>query len=270
MGELDVIGLVPAAGQAMRMGLLPCSKEVLPLGFRLAADGQPHSRVVCEYLLERFSRGGITRAYVIVREGKWDIPRYLGDGHAQGLHLGYLMMRHPHGVPFTLDQARPFVANCRVALGFPDILFEPADAYRHLLRRHEMTGADAVLGLFPAAEPRRMDMVDSDETGKVREIQVKPHSTVLRDTWVIAVWGKAFTAFMHELVQNWLREYAAGVQGEGFSGAHAELHVGDVVNAAIDAGLVIQSLRFPSGRCIDVGTSQALRRVQGDWSSVEF
>lgn len=37
---------------------------------------------------------GITEAYIVLREGKWDIPAYLCDGAMVGMHLAYLMVQH--------------------------------------------------------------------------------------------------------------------------------------------------------------------------------
>jgi glucose-1-phosphate thymidylyltransferase len=78
---------------------------------------------------------GVTRAYIVLREGKWDIPAYLGDGTMLNMHLAYLMMRLPFGAPYTLDQAYPFVQDALVAFGFPDIIFQPDDAFVQLLAR---------------------------------------------------------------------------------------------------------------------------------------
>ena len=36
----DVVGLIPASGQATRIAPLPCSKELFPIGFRTAQDGR--------------------------------------------------------------------------------------------------------------------------------------------------------------------------------------------------------------------------------------
>ena len=85
---LDIIGVVPMAGRATRLAQLPCSKEIHPVEPRrgtYSTDERP--RAVCEYLLEKMREAGITRVYVILREGKWDIPAHLGDGSMAGLNL---------------------------------------------------------------------------------------------------------------------------------------------------------------------------------------
>ena len=86
-------------------------------------------KVVSHYLLEKMRLAGIQEVYIVLRPGKWDIPAYFGDGSALGMHLAYLILGVPFGVPFTLDQAYPFVRNATVAFGFPDMLFDPEDGF---------------------------------------------------------------------------------------------------------------------------------------------
>ena len=85
--EKDV-GIVPAAGWATRIDPLPCSKELYPIGFR-SVDGGPSVRpkAVCLCLLEKMKRAGVTSAYIVLPEGTWDIPTYLGDGTIVNMHL---------------------------------------------------------------------------------------------------------------------------------------------------------------------------------------
>ena len=66
------------------------------------------------------------------------------------MHLSYLLMELPFGVPFTLDEAHHFVKNMIVVFGFPDIIFQPDNAFIQLLARQAATNADIVLGIFPA------------------------------------------------------------------------------------------------------------------------
>ncbi len=254
----DVIALIPAAGQARRLGPLPCSKEVLAVGWH-RQGGRLRPKVVSQYLLERLRAAGIERAYLILRPGKWDIPAFLGDGTAAGMALGYLMMGPPYGSPYTLDQAYPFVAGRRIALGFPDIVFEPADAYARLLAHQERSGADVVLGLFPAQSPEKMDMVETDRQGRVREIHIKPRATALRLTWIIAVWTAAFSRFMHAHLAEILEAVRAGVYPD--RDRPREPHVGDVLRAALGAGMVVEALRFEQGWCLDIGTPKDLDRA---------
>jgi glucose-1-phosphate thymidylyltransferase len=138
----EVIGLIPAGGQATRIAPLPCSKELYPVGFRQVDEGRSlRPKVICHYLLEKMRLAGATKAYIVLRQGKWDIPAYLGDGTMLNMHLAYLMMHLPFGTPYTVDQAYPFVQDALVAFGFPDIIFQPDDAFVQLLARQAATEA---------------------------------------------------------------------------------------------------------------------------------
>jgi len=257
----EVIGLVPAGGQATRLAPLPCSKELYPVGFQLAVNGNsPRPKVVCHYLLERMRLAEIAKAYIVLRKGKWDIPAYLGDGQMLDMHLAYLMMRLPLGVPYTLNQAYPFVQDALVALGFPDIIFQPDDAFVHLLARQAATKADVVLGLFPTDQPQTADMVDVGDNGQIRRIFIKPLQTSLRYTWIVAVWTPAFTHFMHE---HLAAIQAKGVQDDTGSDCpdRRELFVSDVIQAAINAGLQVEKSLFPNGSYLDIGMPDNLVRA---------
>ena len=58
--ENEIVGLVPAGGQGKRMGNLPLSKELFPVGFQ-ALDGENlvRPKVVSYYLLEKYRKAGI-------------------------------------------------------------------------------------------------------------------------------------------------------------------------------------------------------------------
>lgn len=246
---LEVYGLIPAAGKAERLGSLPCSKEIFPLGFHATPNG-PRPRPVCGYLLESFCRAGVGRALILLRQGKWDIPALLGRGTDHGLDLAYLVLDTTTSVPETLDSAYPFVAEARVALGFPDILFEPSDAYVHLLGHQDATGSEIVLGLFPTDQCAKTDMVELDRTGRVRRLVIKQPDAGLTYTWSIAVWGPEFSQYLHDFVRSRAPEPAGH-----------EHYVGNVIQAAIDDGMKVAAVPFPQGSYLDVGTPEELKRA---------
>ena len=124
-----IIGLLPAAGQGSRISPLPMSKELFPLGFRkVKGKAGQRPKVACHYLLEKMHLAGAQEALLILRPGKWDIPEFLGDGADLGLRLAYLTVHVPFGVPFSLNQAYPFVREATVVMGFPDHLYCYAEA----------------------------------------------------------------------------------------------------------------------------------------------
>ena len=245
----EVVGLIPAGGRATRIAPLPCSKELYPIGFRPADWGAGKlPKVACHYLLEKMRLAGISKAYLVLREGKWDIPAYFGDGDLLDMHLAYLMMGLPFGVPYTLDQAHPFVREAIVAFGLADILFHPDDAFVPLLAHQAATEADVTLGLFPSDSPHKMDMVDLHEDGQVRNIVTRPSQTQLRYSWCIAVWTPVFTQFLHEHVAAHKTSTAA----------QPELSVGNVIHAAIHEGVRVDAVQVSDHPYLDIGTPEDL------------
>jgi glucose-1-phosphate thymidylyltransferase len=248
----EIVAIVPAAGQAARISPLPFSKELYPIALRRAESGA-RLKVVSHYLFEHMRQAGIRKAYVILRGGKWDIPAYFGDGTALlDLHLAYLVMHQPFGSPFTLDQTYPFVREEIVALGFPDIVFWPDDIFVRVIARRAQGNADVVLGLVPCDRPHAADMIEIDGTGRVRRFVIKQRETSLRYAWVVAVWTPKFTQFMHDYLDEAIRS------GEA---TRRELFVGDVMQAAIDRGMHIDSVTFPAGGFVDIGSPEMLEKL---------
>jgi len=268
MHRRNLIGLIPAAGQAIRVAPLPCSKEIYPMGF-CSIDGAEGLRpkAACQYLLERMRFAGISNVYMVIRNGKWDIPAYLGDGAALKMHLAYLMMRLPFGQPCTLDQAYPFIQDAFVALGFPDVIFQPEDAFAQLLARQRDTGADVVLGLFRANHPQNSDMVELSEDGRVRSIVVKPRKTDLTYTWIIAVWTPSFTHFMHDHLAALENAKEIG-RPDASASELCELFVGNIIQAAVKNHLHVEGVVFPNGNYLDIGTPEDLVKAVNAYGQV--
>ncbi|MGG6294881.1 nucleotidyltransferase family protein [Leptolyngbya sp. AN02str] len=249
------IGVIPAGGSATRLQPLPCSKELLPIGFHSTPDGKQRPKVVSQYLLEHYQRAGATKAFFILKPGKWDIPAYYQAGQGMGLDIAYSVITVPYGSPYTLDQVYAFVKEANVMLGFPDILLQPSDAFVQLRQRQETTGADVVLGLFPvrsAEQAQRSDLVAWDQvSGHISQILIKPPQSDLRESWILAVWTPAFTRFMHDFLQRDRppREVNPNLP---------ELYLGHVFQAAIAHGLKVQAHPFPQGEFLDIGTPAAL------------
>jgi dTDP-glucose pyrophosphorylase len=258
MGSQEVVGLIPAGGTGSRIAPLPMSKELFPIGFQTRkGQNSPRPKVVSQYLLEKFAKAGIRKAFIIIRQGKWDIPAYFGHGELVNMHLGYLIMGESYGPPFTLDQGYPFVRDKLVAFGFPDIMFTPEDVFKQLLEYREADQSDVVLGLFPAYDFRITDMVDVDENGKIHNILVNPANTELHFTWLCGLWTPVFTQFMHEYLQDYQRENNPQMSNVGQSKGE-DLTVGTVLQAAIKKGLNVDGVAFPDGRYIDIGTPDNL------------
>ncbi|MFD2245462.1 nucleotidyltransferase family protein [Pontibacter ruber] len=255
INQREVVGIVPAGGMATRISPLPCSKELFPIGFR---EGQEGTRpmVVSQYLLEQYRTAGVEKTYILLRSGKWDIANYYGDGTMVGQRLAYLLLHQTPSVPYTIDQAYPFVKDATVIFGFPDIIVQQANVFQSLLQRLEERKADLVLGLFPVAEPHKWDMVYlSEGQTRVQQIIPKPGPVDARYSWTVAAWSPKFTAFLHTYLAS-IKDHTSG----------SELSLGEVMQASINAGLVVESVVFEKGTCLDIGTPEDLQRAVQQYS----
>jgi glucose-1-phosphate thymidylyltransferase len=261
MSGKEIIGLIPAAGKAERISPLPCSKEIFPVGFQeLYKNSGAIPKVVSQYLLERMRFAGAVKAYIVIRHGKWDIPAYFGDGEKLDMHLAYLIMGLPFGVPYTLNQAYPFIKDAIVLFGFPDIIFQPEDAFIKLLNRQAETDSDIVLGLFHVNQRHRGDMVALDDKGRIKNIEINPKSTNLNLTWIIAVWTVKFSIFMDDYIQDLEKNTHSGHELNG-SKIQRELFLSEVIKAALRKNMQVEAVLFSEGIYLDIGTPENLTKA---------
>jgi len=257
----EIVGLIPAAGRASRLAPLPCSKELVPIGFQTAAEGaERRPKPVSQYLLDRMKRAGARKVFFVARAGKWDIADYYGDGSRLGLHLAYLHVGAPWGPPFSVAQAVPFIGDATVVFGFPDILVDPVDSFSPLIHRLDETGTDVVLGLFDCRGHEPGDVIQRDGNGRVTGLQTKEERPVRPDRyvcWMFAAWRGSFSRFLAtECAQ--LAVQAEAMAQAAPAGPAPEWPVGAIIAAAIRAGLHVDSVFFPEGRFLDVGTPDGI------------
>ncbi|MDW3649671.1 MAG: dTDP-glucose pyrophosphorylase [Bacteroidia bacterium] len=255
--ELEIIGLIPASGKASRIQPIPCSKEVMPIAFQQMANGQEAPRVISQNTVDAYIEAGASRIFFIIRKGKWDIPNYYGDGSEFGTQMAYLIMNRPFGIPYTLDQAHSYVQDAICLLGFPDMLVDPADAYKHLVDKLKEVDADVVLGLFPIhdeVQKTKSDMVGIDANGDVLDIQVKPRETNLHYSWGMAAWKPDFSNFMHEYLKEDEKKFLTNPDAP-------ETYPGHVILEAAKAGMKVSSVCFDEGSFVDLGTPVKLKNM---------
>lgn len=229
------VAVIPAAGTGSRLGdATPGSKEVADVG------GRP----LILHLFDRLSLAGIGRSVVVTRSDKTDLRAVLSA--VDGVEL-----RDLEASPSELHSVAAGTAGIEgaVALAYPDILFDPPDAFSPLIHHLEEKRVDLVLGLFPAEKPERVDMVALDDAGQPTEIVIKQRDRGLRYSWTIAAWGPRFTELLVDF---------ASAEGS----APAEPSVGDVVQAALDAGILVEAVTFDNGSYIDVGSPEGLAEAR--------
>ena len=286
----EVIGVVPAAGRADRLGKLPCSKELLPLlrfgGSRVGGGPEPDPDPVCYGLLRALSRAGIDRAYITIRSGKWDVPGHLRRGEEVGLAISYLVLEDSPSPAHSVDAAFPFVGDSVVALGFPDVLLQVEDPFGAMLERWRVSESDVVLGLFPPAPDYPTERVDVDANGRILSLDpraegedqhrlgrvARRRGEDQRPTWTLAVWGPDFGRYLHDAVGAWNRQETEAIAAAA-GGARAsvtapdELVLGRVFRAALQDGIGIDGVLVSEEPFVDIGDPDrligALRRAYG-------
>lgn len=252
-----VVGLIAAAGRATRLSPLPCSKELLPVGYmRHPQTGTPRPKPVSRYLIEQMLLAGATRLALVLRPGKWDIANHYGDGSALGLSTAYFQMGDPWGPPFTAAQALPWLDDATVLFGFPDILVDPPDALAQVHRHLHCGEADVVLGLCPMPRWGLADVVQCDADHRVTRMAPK-ESDPIRDpadrTWMLAAWRPRFTRFLREEIARLASEARRGDHGPA-----PEWPFGAIVANALHAGLRVEGCGESHWQMLDTGTPAGL------------
>lgn len=252
---MEITGLIPAGGLAVRLGKLPCSKEIFPY-----IDDSGNITVVSANLIRYYRLAGIRNICFIVRKEKKDIRAYFGDGSEHGVNIRYLNMKVPFGTPFTLNEAYPLVRNRIVALGFPDILFQPENAFDTLKTEFLKSDDSVILGVAPCNKSSKSDMIEFNPDKTISGIIIKQNRPDLKYGWFIAMWKPAFTAYMKRFLKQLLRQHPEGkIPGE--DGNLRELYVGDVIRHAMADGLKTGYVLFENGHFTDIGTTEGLKNL---------
>jgi glucose-1-phosphate thymidylyltransferase len=187
-------GIVPAAGRGSRIQPLAFSKELLPVGSRIA-DGTERPCAVSEFLVERMVKGGVDKLCFVISPGKSDILEYFGSNYRHA-DIAYVVQQMSAGLCDAIFRARPFVSpEEAVVVGLPDTVWFPEDALASL--------PDDILSFlcFPVENPEFFDAVRMEEhSNRVLEIQVKQKNAASR--WI---WGafKMPGAVLHDLHRLW-------------------------------------------------------------------
>lgn len=258
------IGVIPAAGNASRLKNLNYSKEIHPLNFR-NISGEEICLPVSQCLINAYRKSGISDIKIIIKKGKEDICRKLGNGMDFNVQLNYMYTDFTYGPAYTINQAFESYRDSHVALGFPDIVFKPHNAYRDLIHKQLVTGTDVVLGLFRSPNPQKMDMVEISKSNAIANIDIKPKQTKLVWTWIIAVWNPSFSFFMNN--------YLDKVESKYQSNTLQECHVGTVFKEALESGINFDFVFFDNGEIIDIGTPDDMQEAKAkficeDWSEI--
>lgn len=171
-----MLGIIPAAGRGSRIQPLGFSKELLPVGSRRDGLGE-RPRAVSEYLVQRMLAGGADKLCFVIGPGKSDILEYYAGGYGE-VPAVFVVQPEPAGLCDAIFRALSLVQPEEpVLIGLPDTVWYPPDGFSAL--------PDDLLAflLFPVDRPEFFDAVVLDESGAVREIQVKQQGAQSKWIW---------------------------------------------------------------------------------------
>jgi|ERR1700723_133724 len=245
-----MIAIIPAAGCGSRLGRFLYAKELLTIAF--AGDGNGGLRPVAaaEHSVNALKAAGVSRCLFVVSDSKLEIVRYFGNGTNFGMDFGYVVQASPGGLAEAVDTAFPWVQESDVCLALPDTIHKPSDAIARIRTEFVQRKSDVVLGIFPTSNPCELGPVELGTDGQVLRVFEKPASTILKNTWGIAVWSPRFTTFLHNLIRN--------------EGAKAAISIGEAFDRAISARYKIYGIYFDSGSYLDIGTPKGIKELVND------
>ena len=231
----EVIGIVPGAGRASRIGGF--FKELTPIN--VSELDSSHFVVVSERIIELISSTGAAPIYFVLNTEKQLISEYFGRANLfPGKRILYANQDNTdqyYGMPFAIDAVYYEARGKTVLLGMPDTLIEPDNSFKILLQRFRTHNADLELGLFKAKRGNFGGFVEFDrDTLKVLNHIDKTSPEFPSDradnAWAIACWNGRFTEFMHNFIENKRNNYKnSGNLRE------KELLFGDIIDAAISS-----------------------------------
>ncbi len=240
---MTVVGLLPAAGQAMRLRPYRSPKELFPLLLKEAEDpDRALPAPVCRFSLDALRAADAERCVVVISDEKGELVRVLGDGEDFGVPIGYVVQRDPLGLTNVVRCAARWLGDADVLFALPDTVVFPTDALARLHAHRVERGADLALGVFPTDEPERLAPVEIVD-GEVVRIHDKPKVAPVRNTWGVLSWSARFTEFCAEWDAN--RGDRPGIMS-------------DAMEDARRAGFTVSAVEFPDGVFRDVGTPEGL------------
>lgn len=239
----EVIGLIPAAGKGVRLGL-PYPKELYPI------IRENRYKPVAQFVVDNMTTAGLRHVVFVINESKHQLIGYFGNGQRFGCHISYVVqetvdgsdMSTSPGLAHALDSAYHLTKGKTVCFGMADTIMEPTDVFARALSEAEPED-DVILVLFPTSRPEKFGMVHMKDGGRVQEIIDKPQETELTEMWGCIVWRPRFGEYLHELVSNGIGDFAK------------------IMNDAIADGMKFRGVSMVSGTYIDLGTYEEIMEM---------
>lgn len=245
MQDLELIGLIPAAGRGERLGF-PFPKELYPV------IENNHYKPVSHYILENMTLAGVKHIAIVINDTKHQLIKYFGNGSRFNCDISYVVQEFrvddpkstkTPGLAEAMDTPYHLTKGKIVFFGMADTIIQPGDFFRTALERLE-TDVDVVLCMFHTDTPEKAGMVKLSDNNWVKKIDDKPPSTDLEWMWGAMIWKPVFTDFFHECIhEKKITDYAK------------------IFNTAIESGIRFRGISFKDGSYLDMGTYHDVLRI---------
>lgn len=240
----ELIGLIPAAGKGVRLGL-PYPKELYPV----IRDNK--YKPISQFVVGNMTDAGLKHIVFVINETKHQLIGFFGNGLRFGCTISYVVQEQNSdisqstspGLAHALDSAYHLVRGKTVCFGMADTIMQPEDVFSAGLREASQDD-DVILILFPTEQPEKFGMVKYDDVHRVLYIDDKPKQTDLTEMWGCIIWRPRFTEFLHESVNvNHISDFAL------------------IMNNAIKAGHKFRAVSIREGIYIDLGTYEEIAEL---------
>lgn len=240
----ELIGLIPAAGKGLRLGL-PYPKELYPI----IRDNR--YKPVSQFVLENLTASGIENIIFVINESKHQLIGYFGNGQRFDSHISFVV-QEPNdtnnissspGLADALNSAYHLLRGKTVCFGMADTIMTPNDVFRQVLNQSDMS-EDVMLGLFPTYHPEKFGMVDLSDDGKIVQIVDKPQHTDLVFMWGLIIWRPKFTDHLNTSISLGINDFAR------------------ILNMGIQQGLHYRGIVISNGSYIDLGTYDEIQELE--------
>jgi len=195
----QVVGVVPAAGRARRLGSPAASKALEPV-YIDPEDPKGPRLPVCYRLLHGLAEARVPEAFVVTLAEKRDLRDHLGDGGPRTPRIRHVQLDVSPSPVVSIAAATRLAPKAIIALGFPDVLWEAERAFGRLLARLDQ-GADVALGLFPPSAAYATAGVLLGAGDRVRGF-LAPTLAESNPSWTLAAWRPVFSRILERLADE--------------------------------------------------------------------
>lgn len=233
----ELIGLIPAAGKGMRLGL-PYPKELYPV------IQNNRYKPISQFVLDNLTHAGLKHIVFVINETKHQLIGYFGNGHRFDCDITYVVqeqsavagMSTSPGLAHALDSAYHLTQGKTVFFGMADTIMRPTNVFQYAFQ-NSSPDDDVILVLFDTERPEKFGMVRTTSDDRVVEIVDKPNHTDLTRMWGCIIWRPRFTEYLHDSIED-----------KGISDFAL------IMNNAIQEGYQFRGVSIADGTYIDLGT----------------